>query len=522
MLPRRHVIWHSVEVVQWYSVSSGHSVWVGHHVRFRLHFSPRVVRPLPFFCSLHYDTFTSILFRSCAAAWLKAPAPVAANLDTFRPCYRRRAPMSRKRPAAAALTDARPGCLRRIASSARAPGHRPCGNLPRHTCSNYPLCTSRPINRRSTQDLSKHLQALLGSVTPERRAEIEKCCRTCAIAAPCDHPGCLRPAAPSLSDVQTQYCCTHLADPCNSHRVPWAMCCHASSGCWNLSSTATPGYCYPCSHGYLPCAHASHGCRTRVQAWQFPQQASATAMPQLQICSVSDCKFSASVVESSSADHAQQDTVIGEDSSKTTPDAASLQAAMPASAPNTPPLASASENPKSSTTKPRTLTTTPRQTLRSNSAPTKSAAHVACLPSPSHNRPAGAIPRSSAKHLPCANFLLCRNAANLDKHVTSRIWLRELLHDATPDFRAAILAGCTACAQSAACSRPERVAPSSKPTPKMKFCTIHYNNPCRIKSRDWAARRNAPSGCRELAMKHIGGFCFSRGENRLPCRCALA
>ena len=439
MLPRRHVIWHSVEVVQWYSVSSGHSVWVGHHVRFRLHFSPRVVRPLPFFCSLHYDTFTSILFRSCAAAWLKAPAPVAANLDTFRPCYRRRAPMSRKRPAAAALTDARPGCLRRIASSARAPGHRPCGNLPRHTCSNYPLCTSRPINRRSTQDLSKHLQALLGSVTPERRAEIEKCCRTCAIAAPCDHPGCLRPAAPSTSDVHIQYCSTHLAAPCRSHRSPWALCSHASRGCWNLSSVATSGYCYPCSLGYLPCAHASLGCRTRVPLRPLPQQATAPVTPQLQVCSTSDCKFATAAVEPSSA-VVQPDAVLGRDCSETPTEATSVQPAMPATATNAPPPAPETDNQKSSKRKPSSLTNTERQTLGSDNSPTKPAAAVACLPPPSQCRPAGAVPRSSAKHLICANYPLCRNAANLDKHVTTKKWLRELLRAAPSDFRAAILA----------------------------------------------------------------------------------
>ena len=177
---------------------------------------------------------------------------------------------------------------------------------------------------------------------------------------------------------------------------------------------------------------------------------------------------------------------------------------LPAISGNRKPPASDSDNQGSSNRAPNNLTTTQRQAVRSTTLPAESAAAIACPPPPSQCRPAGGIPRSSAKHLLCTNYPLCRNAANLDKHVTTKKWLRELLHDASPDFRASILACCTTCARSPACSHPEccrRVAPSSKRIPKMIFCTLHYNDPCRIKFRDWAACRNAPSGCRELAMK---------------------
>ena len=139
-------------------------------------------------------------------------------------------------------------------------------------------------------------------------------------------------------------------------------------------------------------------------------------------------------------------------------------------------------------------------------------------------RQAKTLPLKGNKHYACANYPLCNNAANLDKHIKSKKWLQTMLDVATPNERIATIALCATCAQAPKCSHPGcpgHVGPSSRHAPHLQFCTLHYNDPCRVKDRDWAICRNASVGCRHLAVKSTGGLCFPCGEKRLPCKHAL-
>ena len=139
-------------------------------------------------------------------------------------------------------------------------------------------------------------------------------------------------------------------------------------------------------------------------------------------------------------------------------------------------------------------------------------------------RQAKTLPLKGNKHYACANYPLCNNAANLDKHIKSKKWLQTMLDVATPNERIATIALCATCAQAPKCSHPGcpgHVGPSSRHAPHLQFCTLHYNDPCRVKDRDWAICRNARVGCRQLAVKSTGGLCFPCGEKRLPCKHAL-
>ena len=136
------------------------------------------------------------------------------------------------------------------------PFPRPRRTIPRHACSNFPLC-----KRARKGSIVKSAQVDDPTLHEESVSALLGHCGICQSSRPCSVPGCVCKCAPSFRRGSAPaFCTVHYGDMCTNVGREWARCSNADQGCKQLALKSTSGKCHACSEGFVPCRHACLGC----------------------------------------------------------------------------------------------------------------------------------------------------------------------------------------------------------------------------------------------------------------------
>ena len=120
---------------------------------------------------------------------------------------------------------------------------------PRHTCRNYPICTSQAEK-----------------ITLCGKRTYTDFCSSCSSAATCSFPECKQFCAPHLVQGQSIHFCTdHYRDLAMTQPRSWEFCSNAKRGYSQLAVSKRGGKCFACTTHNLPCVNATSGCPRHVR-----------------------------------------------------------------------------------------------------------------------------------------------------------------------------------------------------------------------------------------------------------------
>ena len=120
---------------------------------------------------------------------------------------------------------------------------------PKHSCSNFPLCTDSQTKNRNLDGT---------------RTRISRCA-LCSARPRCAFQDCENHAAPSEGHYRTDFCSMHYRDPCNALLRKWRLCSNSRICCSQLAQEPRSGTCYACNNGCPLCAHSMSGCPSHVR-----------------------------------------------------------------------------------------------------------------------------------------------------------------------------------------------------------------------------------------------------------------
>lgn len=374
---------------------------------------------------------------------------------------------------------------------------------PKHSCSNYPICTATAF--RNTDGAKRSWSPF---------------CRTCSTSIHmCAFEGCRSRAAPML--VQRKpllYCSQHYRDPSLHALRVWKLCANAKLGCKQLAQLRKGGKCFACNAHSYPCQNSLLGCLNHVRSsGDVPPRNRATCSAHTSL----RCPFDSSVADRCSTalcgnkrkNSAEPRCSACSEGSTPCVNLCSRRAALDSDGYCSLCRCAPSGASPSSSRVSRSEDCNPRKRPFELMSQSDQALHT--LPTPWLLTCSGHAPPHA-----CGNFPICsrlqRNNRSQEDHSGAR---RSLGRDWFCSVCLNSLLSGTHC-KHPSCGNP--VAPTHAGKDPHSFCAFHLRDLAHESVRSWSRCANFHTGgCLHLSLRPKSGKCYACDSSFVPCANAL-